>query len=75
MLNALRDKLMRRDQIIESLNVAYETLSDGMKALVVRKEIDPRRGEISIETNLPVYNITRVRCQRRFTSSRSCPKR
>jgi hypothetical protein len=26
-------------------------------------DIDPARSEISIETNLPVHNITRVRCQ------------
>jgi rfaE bifunctional protein kinase chain/domain len=26
-------------------------------------EIDPARQEISIETNLPVHNVTRVRCQ------------
>jgi rfaE bifunctional protein kinase chain/domain len=26
-------------------------------------DIDPARGEISIETGLPVHNITRVRCQ------------
>ncbi len=26
-------------------------------------DIDPTRSEISIETNLPVHNITRVRCQ------------
>src|SRR6185503_6233838 len=26
-------------------------------------EIDPERQEISIETNLPVHNVTRVRCQ------------
>lgn len=26
-------------------------------------EIDPKREEISLETNLPVHNVTRVRCQ------------
>ena len=55
-----------KTQAIETILDRYDHLRLGIVGDVCLDryfEIDPSRGEISIETGLEVYNIDRVRCQ------------
>src|SRR5688572_18219069 len=57
---------MLKPERLQEITSQYRSLKIGLVGDICLDryfEIDPALEEISIETNLPVYNVTRVRCQ------------